>query len=104
MRHRFVDEALAEFIEAGRYYNRQVAGLGDAFVGEIETGIDVILQGPAVWGVIEDDVRRYLIRRFPYGIYYTIEDDIVVIWAVKHLHRDPDYWRAAGANTLSQSS
>jgi len=33
------------------------------------------------------------IRRFPYGIYYTIENEVVVIWAVKHLHRDPDYWR-----------
>jgi cytochrome P450 len=43
--------------------------------------------------VVEDDVRRYLIRRFPYGIYYTFEEDVVVIWAVKHLHRDPDYWQ-----------
>jgi hypothetical protein len=30
---------------------------------------------------------------FPYGIYYTIEADTVVIWAVKHLRRDPDYWQ-----------
>ena len=37
--------------------------------------------------------RRYLVRRFPYGLYYTIEDQIVVIWAVKHLHRDSDYWQ-----------
>jgi plasmid stabilization system protein ParE len=93
MRHRFVEEALAEFIAAGRYYNRQVPGLGDAFVDEVETGIGVILNGPGVWRVLEDDVRRYLIKRFPYGIYYTIEADVVVIWAVKHLHRDPDYWQ-----------
>jgi hypothetical protein len=38
MRHRFVDEALAELIAAGRFYNRQVPGLGDAFVDEVETG------------------------------------------------------------------
>ncbi len=93
MRHRFVDEALAEFIAAGRYYNRQVPGLGDAFVDEVEAGIGAILNGLEVWRVVEDDVRRYLIHRFPYGIYYTIEDDVVVIWAVKHLHRDPDYWQ-----------
>lgn len=71
MRHRFVDEAAAEFLAAGRYYNRQVPGLGDAFVDEVEAGIGIILEGPAVWRVIEDEVRRYLIRRFPYGIYYT---------------------------------
>lgn len=69
MKFRFVDEALAEFIAAGRYYNRQVPGLGDAFVDEIEAGIQVILKEPTLWRVIEDDVRRYLIHRFPYGIY-----------------------------------
>jgi toxin ParE1/3/4 len=93
MRHRFVDEALAELIAAGRYYNKQVAGLGDAFVDEVEAGIGVILNEPGVWRGIEDDVRRYLIRRIPYGIYYTVEDEVIVIWAVKHLHRDPDYWQ-----------
>ena len=59
MRHRFVAEALAEFIAAGRYYNRQVPGLGDAFVEEVEAGIEVILNGPDVWRVIKEDVRRY---------------------------------------------
>ena len=93
MKHRFVEDALDEFIAAGRYYNQQVPGLGDAFVDEVEAGIRAILNGPEVWRVVEDDVRRYLIRRFPYGIYYTIEGDAVVIWAVKHLHRDPDYWQ-----------
>jgi hypothetical protein len=43
--------------------------------------------------IIEDDVRRYLVRRFPYGLYYTIEGSVIVAWAVKHLHRDPDYWQ-----------
>lgn len=93
MIHRFADEALAEFIEAGRYFNRQVPGLGDDFADEIESGIRKILSAPFTWRVIEDDVRRFLVSRFPYGIYYTIEGDAVVIWAVKHLHRDPDYWQ-----------
>jgi plasmid stabilization system protein ParE len=93
MKHRFAEEALEEFIAAGRYYNQQVPGLGDAFVDEVEAGIRTILNGPEVWRVVEDGVRRHLIRRFPYGIYYTIEGDVVVVWAVKHLHRNPDYWQ-----------
>ena len=92
MKHRFVEDALDEFIAAGRYYNQQVPGLGDAFVDEVEAGIRAILNGPEVWRVVEDDASRFLIRRFPYAIYYTIERDAVVIWAVKHLHRNPDYW------------
>jgi plasmid stabilization system protein ParE len=94
MRFRFADAALAEYIAAGQYYNSKVAGLGDALVDEVEAGIRAILANPRTWRVIEDDVRRYLVRRFPYGIYYSIEaDEIIVIWALKHLRRDPDYWQ-----------
>lgn len=93
MIHRFADAALTEFIEAGLYYNRQVPGLGDDFVDEIESGIRKILLAPYTWGLVEDDVRRFLVSRFPYGIYYTVEENTVIIWAVKHLHRDPDYWQ-----------
>ena len=90
---RFADEALAEFIEAGRYYNRQVPGLGDSFMDEVERGLNKISSAPFAWRVIEDEVRRFLVSRFPYGIYYSVENDVIVVWAVKHLHRDPDYWQ-----------
>ena len=93
MTHRFADEALGEFIAAGRYYNRQVPGLGDRFVDEIEVAIRKILAAPMTWRVVEEDVRRYLVHGFPYGIYYTIEGDVIVIWAVKHLRRNQDYWQ-----------
>ncbi|MDO8543396.1 MAG: type II toxin-antitoxin system RelE/ParE family toxin [Opitutaceae bacterium] len=93
MTHRFAEEALAEYIAAGQCYNRQVPGLGDAFADEIEAGVGKIRAVPYVWRIVEDDVRRFLVARFPYGIYYTVEDDRIVIWAVKHLHRDPDYWQ-----------
>ncbi len=66
MTYRFADEALAEYIAAGRYYNQQVPGLGAAFADEIEAGIRQVLDGPRTWRVIEDDVRRVLVGRFPY--------------------------------------
>lgn len=93
MTFHYADAALAEFIAAGRYYNRQVPGLGDDFVDEIEAAVQAVVTAPHTYRVIEDDVRRYLVRRFPYGLYYTIENEVVIIWAVKHLHRDPDYWQ-----------
>jgi hypothetical protein len=93
MIHRFNAEALAEFISAGRYYNQQVSGLGDDFIDEVESGIRTILSNPTVWRILEDDVRRFFVMRFPYGIYCTVASDVVVIWAVKHLHRDQDYWQ-----------
>ena len=94
MKYRFADAALAEYIAAGQYYNGKVPGLGDAFVNEVEAGVRAILANPRTWRVVEEDVRRYLVSRFPYGIYYSIElNEIIVIWAVKHLRRDPDYWQ-----------
>ena len=70
MTYRFADEALAEYIAAGRYYNGKAPGLGDAFADEIEAGIRQIRASPLVWRIVEDDVRRFLVARFPYGIYY----------------------------------
>jgi len=93
MNYRFVDEALAEYISAGLYYERREPGLGDAFMDEVEAGIIVISNGPEVWPVFDGDVRRYLIHRFPYGILYTIEGDVTVIWAVMDLRRQPGYWK-----------
>ncbi|MDB6126738.1 MAG: plasmid stabilization protein [Verrucomicrobia bacterium] len=93
MTYRFASEALEEYIGAGRYYNRQVPGLGDAFADEIGAGIGQILSRPHAWRLVESDIRRYLVRRFPYGIYYTIDSGVIVIWAVKHLRREPDYWQ-----------
>jgi toxin ParE1/3/4 len=94
MKYRFADAALAEYIAAGEYYNGKIPGLGDAFADEIEAGIQAILASPHTWRIVEDDVHRYLVSRFPYGIYYSIEpDEIIVIWAVKHLRRNPEYWQ-----------
>lgn len=93
MRYCFAEDALAEYIAAGQYYNRQAPGLGDEFADEIEAGVRAVMAAPFTWRVVEDDVRRYLVKRFPYGLYYTVEDDTIVIWAVKHLHRESDYWQ-----------
>jgi plasmid stabilization system protein ParE len=93
MTPRFVAVALAEFIAAGRYYNEQIPDLGDDFIDEIEAGIGKTLCAPRTCRLIKDDVRRFLVRRFPYGIYYTVENEMVVIWASKHLHRAPDFWQ-----------
>ena len=45
------------------------------------------------WPVIEAELRRRLVRRFPFGILYRIEPEEIVIVAVAHLRRKPGYWR-----------
>jgi hypothetical protein len=46
-----------------------------------------------LWRVFEEDIRRYLVRVFPYAILYSVEDDYVLIIAVMHLSREPGYWK-----------
>jgi plasmid stabilization system protein ParE len=91
MRYRFSEEALAEYISAGCYYESCVPGLGVDFADEVEKAIQEILTDPSRWRIVRSGVRRYLAHRFPYGVYFTVEDDLVVIWSIRHLHRRPKY-------------
>ena len=68
-------------------------GLGDAFLDEIESGLAQIKKFPMAWSVYEADYRRYLLKRFPYGVIYRIELDTIYIIAAAHLHRNPGYWK-----------
>lgn len=93
MRVSYHPEAEAELIEAARYYESKISGLGLRFLAEFDMAISAIEEAPTRWPIIESDLRRYLMRRFPYGIYYRAEGEEWRILAVKHHSRHPDYWR-----------
>lgn len=89
----FHSEAADEYLAATRYYLSLVAA---AFVAEIEGAIQTLLASPTTWPVIEDaQIRRCLLRRFPYSLYYRweAEADRVSIYAIMHFSRLPGYWR-----------
>jgi plasmid stabilization system protein ParE len=93
MRVTYHPEAEAELIEAVEFYESKVSGLGQRFLSEFEAAISTIEEAPMRWQIIEGDLHRYLIRRFPYGIYYRVEADELRILVVKHHSRHPDYWK-----------
>jgi hypothetical protein len=92
MNVRFLQIAKLELDDAVSYYNRERPGLGYEFLWEVFFAIDRIKQFPQAWPVFYQKTRRCLIRRFPYGIIYILENDLVLIFAIAHLHREPDYW------------
>jgi len=93
MRVRFLDVAAAEFDGAVAYYDAAKAGLGDDFRNEVAHGLSRMKRHPLAWRAMGPDLRRYRLRRFPYGlIYHVLEDELLVV-AVAHLHRRPGYWR-----------
>jgi plasmid stabilization system protein ParE len=91
----FHPEALHEYAAATRYYAEISHSLAAGFISQIEKGINQIILHPEAWHHLEEDARRYLVKRFPFGIYYTIEEDnAIVIQAVMHLSRKPGYWKS----------
>ena len=92
MNVRFLQIARTELDGAVDYYNREKPGLGYELLWEVFFAIDRIKQFPEAWQLFHEGTRRCLIRRFPYGIIYLRQEDLIVILAVAHLHREPDYW------------
>ena len=72
MRYEFHPEALEEYEEAALWYAERDLELALRFIDAIEDAIRRILEAPARWAVIEEEVRRCLTRVFPYGILYTL--------------------------------
>jgi len=93
MKYVFHPEAEVEFVATINYYEVCESGLGYDFTLEAHSTIENIISFPRAWPILEDEIRRCLIRRFPYGIIYAINEDVVFILAVMHLHRDPDNWK-----------
>jgi len=93
----FHSEAAEEYFSATQYCLDHASPLvAAAFVAEVEAAIQTVLASPTTWAVIEDpQIRRYLLKQFPYSIYYRWEPDRnrVSIYAVMHFSRRPGYWR-----------
>jgi toxin ParE1/3/4 len=94
----FHPEAAEEYLAATQYYLEQASELiAAAFVAEVETAVQTVCAAPTRYAVIEEpQIRRFLLVRFPYSIYYRYkaDDDRISIYAVMHASRRPGYWRA----------
>jgi plasmid stabilization system protein ParE len=93
MRLIYHPDAERELIEGARYYERRLPTLGVEFLNEADRAVEVILEAPEQWRIIEQGVRSYLIPRFPYAVYYRDFPDHLHLLAFKHHRRHPDYWR-----------
>ncbi|MDD2236517.1 MAG: type II toxin-antitoxin system RelE/ParE family toxin [Kiritimatiellae bacterium] len=89
----FHPEAEEEFCEAVAHYEDCENSLGIDFFREVHATIQNVIDYPAMWPVIDGEIRRCLVHRFPYGVLYSIEPDGILILSVMHLHRNPDYWK-----------
>jgi len=90
---RLLEVARGELDEAIAHYNKERPGLGEAFLVEILATVERIRRFPDGWHPMAPGLRRCLMRRFPYGLIYGREGPDIVIVAVAHTRRRPEYWR-----------
>ena len=82
-------DALTDLEAARSWYEAQQEGLGDEFIDAVERALESVLAFPAACPVDYRDARRFLIERFPYCLYYRVEDGDLVVAACLHATRDP---------------
>ncbi len=92
MRIEYHPDLEKELIEVRGYYNDRSPGLGDEFVDEFERQVLWIAAMPERWMIVRIDVRRALMKRFPYVILFRIlSEEAIRITVVKHERRHPAY-------------
>lgn len=75
--------------EAELWYETQRSGLGTEFHSEVSQVIDRLAETPLIYQVVYRDIRRAIVHRFPYLIWYRVLDEVVVVLACTHGRQDP---------------
>lgn len=95
MKHvRFVAAARHEFLTEVHYYEAQEIGLGVRFVQAVEEATVRALAFPFAGSRATQSTRRVLLANFPFSVVYRPESDGLVVFALAHHSRRPDYWRS----------
>jgi len=81
-------------IEAAfQWYEKELPGLGLEFLDELQDTYSRIVEGPLKYQHLRSGVRRALLRRFPYAVYFAVERSVILVLAVLHASRDPAEWQ-----------
>lgn len=75
------------------WYEGNEVGLGDRFLAELDEVVGRVRMAPAQFPEVGRSLRRALLRRFPYSVYFLDRGDAVILLAVLHQHRNPSQWQ-----------
>ena len=80
-------------VEASQFYEAESADLGFEFLDDVQRVIDSLREHPKLGQPVGRNLRRALLRRFPFSLIYSEEANEILVVAVAHQRRRPDYWR-----------
>jgi toxin ParE1/3/4 len=87
-------EAEAETQEAAQWYEQQSPGLGPAFLEVVEHTLHSVQKHPFRFPLVHGDIRRALLKRFPYSVFFRLQSTEVRVLAVMHQARNPSRWQS----------
>lgn len=87
-------EAQTDIREAAQWYESRESGLGPRFVDRIRNTLQQVADHPLRFPIVGEGIRRALLQKFPYSVYFINEPDGIAIIAVLHQHKRPDAWQA----------
>jgi len=95
MTHRLVVQPAAriDLAEASDWYDENRDGLGGEFIRAFEAASAAIVRNPFQYQIVYGKARRAPLRRFQYGLIYTVSDNEVLVVACVHGRRDPRRWQ-----------
>jgi plasmid stabilization system protein ParE len=93
MQARFLSLAEAEVNEAVAYFDEQRPGLGDRFEQDLWAAVSFVSEHPLSGKPLSKLGRKFRLRTFRYNLIYVIGELEIVIVAVAHHRRRPDYWQ-----------
>ena len=85
-------EAEADLAASKLWYDEQHEGLGARFVEEVDATFRRVEANPMAFSSVRGKLRRALVQRFPFGVFYVLTEPHIVVAAVLHAARDPRLW------------
>ena len=86
------DEAEDDFDKSYEFYIEDNPKVADTFFKQVNLGFENIKINPKSFPIAHKDVRKYVVKKFPFVIYYRIIDTIIQVIAIFHTSRNPEIW------------
>lgn len=92
MNVRYKSPAMEEIVAAHRWYREQDLAIADRFLDALEQTVARIRRFPESSCPMPNGIRKAGMLQFPYVLHYLLREEEIIVYAVAHTHRKPEYW------------
>ena len=86
------DEAEVDFNKSYKFYYEDSPKVAETYFKQINIAFENVKQNPESFPVVRKNVRKYVVKKFPFVIYYQIVDTVIQVIAIFHTSRNPEIW------------